>query len=749
MKRTVILIFIILLSIFVIRADEEVNEEETENIDQQTQKEETKTSEEEDKEAEMEETKKEKKQEVEETRYSAKKIEYLIDEDLIILVGEAWSKYKDIVVIADTIEYNVETKIVRAYGNPFLIDDKDTIAGEIMVYNIETKRGLVTLGDTKIEKGFFTGDTILKVGEKTLNVKEGNFTTCSNHPAHYSFYSKRMKVYGDDMVVCEPVILKIQDIPLFIIPFWFFPIRNKRHSGFLFPKVGKGSSEGRYVRDLSFFWATNDYSDVTFTFDIFEKRGIRSFVNARYIVTPFLTGTISGSYINDTYTKSKRWNLYMNHRQTFRNRLTLTAHANFMSDANYNVDYSEEEIVQLNKEIESYASVSKSWSGANLNFLVSERRDLADNTIDRRLPRVRFALSSRRIISPAKASEIHWYNTPYVSYSSGFVNKIHIDKNEDSTTVNYGLANNIALRAPQKVLTYFNISPSLTIWENIYDNDIYGNKFPVRSHYSTSLSLSTVIYGLSKGGIYKFKKFRHVIKPSISYNYSPSEENPEKYYSLEGMGVGNERKNISFSLSNLIQTKMDNNGKETKINLINANTNFSYNFKKAEEPLSNIRNSISIEPIKQLSTRVQTEHNPYSRELKEFTVRSTLNLKGNLRESSDNYEAIEGTKRRMWNLHITHNFVKGIGDRIDSQQLFGGISTWVTENWKIGLNTRYDFDEKKLIDQSLSIYRDLHCWEASFSWNSYGGRWKYDLKINIKKIPEIKVTKGVFGIFIP
>lgn len=749
MKRIIILIFIILISILFIRADDDKNGKGTQDTDKQTQQEETEKSEKDTEEVKPEEAKKEKKREVEETRYSAKKIEYLIDQDLIILVGEAWSKYKDIVVIADTIEYNVKTKIVRAYGNPFLIDDKDTVAGEIMVYNIETKKGLVTLGDTKIEKGFFTGDTILKVGEKTLNVKEGNFTTCSNHPAHYNFYSKRMKVYSDDMVVCEPVILKIQDIPLFIIPFWFFPIRNKRHSGFLFPKVGKGSSEGRYIRDLSFFWATNDYSDVTFTFDIFEKRGIRSFVNARYIVKPFLTGTISGSYINDTYIKSKRWNLYMNHRQTFRNRVSLTAHANFMSDANYNVDYSEEEIVQLNKEIESFASVSKSWSGANLNFLVNERRDLADNTIDRRLPRVRFSLSSRRIIPPSKSSEIHWYNSPYISYSSSFINKIHIDKNEDSTTVNYGLSNNISLRAPQKVFTYFNISPSMTIWENIYDKDTYGNKFPVRSHYSTSLSLSTVIYGLSKGGIYKLKKFRHVIKPSISYNYAPEEENTDKFYSLEGMGVGNARKNISFSLSNLIQTKMDKDGKETKINLINANTNVSYNFKNTEKPLSNIRNSVTVEPISQISSRLSTEHNPYSKELEKLTVRNTLKLDGNLGISSEDKESTIGAKRRKWNLRITHNFVKGIGDISDSQQLFGGLNTWVTENWRVGFNTRYDFDENKLIDQSLSIYRDLHCWEASFSWNSYGGRWKYDFKINIKKIPEIKVTKGVFGIFIP
>ncbi len=698
--------------------------------------------------AEVEEEKKEeKKEEVEETTYSAKKIEYIIEEDLIILSDSAMSKHKNIIVMADSIEYNVKTKVIKAYGHPFLIDDKDTITGMVMIFNIETRKGMVTVGATKIEKGFFTGDTILMVGEKTLNVKDGSFTTCSSNPAHYSFYSKKMKVYGNDMVVCEPVVLKVQGIPLFIIPFWFFPIKKGRHSGFLFPKIGKGSSEGRFVRNLSYFWATNDYSDITFTIDIFEKKGIRTFLDGRYIVTPFLSGTISGSYINDISIKSKRWKFYLNHKQTLARRLNLTAHADFLSDANYNVDYSEEEIVQLNKEIESYVSLSKSWSGANLNFLINEKRDLAKDIIDRRLPRIAFSLSSRRIIPVKKGASTKWYNQAYISYSSRFINKTH--KDEDTTVTNYGLANNIKMQAPQKIFSYFSISPSITIWENIYDKDIYGNRHPIRSYYSTSLSLNTVIYGISKGGFNRFEKFRHIIKPAISYNYSPEEEHPEKYYYLEGMGVGSARKNISFSLSNSIQTKMKNSRKKKKIDLINMRTTLSYNFKKEEEPLSNIRNTFEIEPIKQFSTRVEMEHNPYTRKLIKFTVRTMLRLQGSLTKEEENLYETEEKKRKMWRINVTHNFVKGIGELIDSQQLFGGIDTWVTKNWKIGYNTRYDFTEKRLINQSLSIYRNLHCWEAQFSWNSYGGRWKYDFKIKIKKIPEIKVTKGVFGIFIP
>ena len=686
-----------------------------------------------------------KKENTEETTYNAKKIEYFTRKDIILLVGKAYAKHNNIIVKADTIEYNIKAKTVKAYGHPFLIDGKDTISGSIMVYNIETKKGLVTNGATRIEKGFFTGDTILKVGEKTLNVKKGYFTTCSDVPPHYRFFSERMKVYSNDMVVCEPVVLEIQEVPVFAVPFWFFPIKKGRHSGFLFPKVGKGSEEGRYIRNLSYFWALNDYSDITFTFDIFEKRGVRTYLDGRYIVTPFLSGNISGSYINDISTKSRRWNLYLNHKQALAKKLNLTAHADFLSDANYNVDYSEEQIVQLNKEIESYLSLTKIWTGASTNFLIDEKRDLSNNEITRRFPRITFSLSSRRIIPVKKEVSAKWYNQAYISYSSRFINKFY--KDEDSTTTHYGIANNIKLQSPQKVFTYFNISPVLTIWENIYDEDIYGNLYPLRSYYSSSLSFSTVIYGISKWGVGSFKKFRHIIKPFVSYNYAPEEQEAWKFYNLEGMGVGHPVKNISFSLSNTIQAKIASTHIK-KIDLINIKTSASYNFKNTQNPLSNISNSIEVEPVKQFSTRVTMSHNLYTKKLTRLTVKTSLHLRGNI-SAKEHYGNTETTERKMWKINLSHNYVKGIGENIDSQQLFGGINTWITKNWKMGFSTRYDFNEKRFINQSVSIYRDLHCWEAQFLWNSYGGKWKYDFKVNIKKIPEIKVTKGVFGIFIP
>lgn len=71
----------------------------------------------------------------------------------------------------------------------------------------------------------------------------------------------------------------------------------------------------------------------------------------------------------------------------------------------------------------------------------------------------------------------------------------------------------------------------------------------------------------------------------------------------------------------------------------------------------------------------------------------------------------------------------------------GNIS--LTEKWKINFRSGYDFKLKKLSYTSLDIYRDLHCWEMSFSWIPFGYRQSYVFKINVKSstLKDLKFDK--------
>ncbi|MDR3287207.1 MAG: LPS-assembly protein LptD [Prevotellaceae bacterium] len=56
----------------------------------------------------------------------------------------------------------------------------------------------------------------------------------------------------------------------------------------------------------------------------------------------------------------------------------------------------------------------------------------------------------------------------------------------------------------------------------------------------------------------------------------------------------------------------------------------------------------------------------------------------------------------------------------------------LTSNWKISASSGYDFKAKKLTSSTFSLFRDLHCFEFSFSWSPFGYRKYWGFTIRAK-----------------
>jgi hypothetical protein len=59
------------------------------------------------------------------------------------------------------------------------------------------------------------------------------------------------------------------------------------------------------------------------------------------------------------------------------------------------------------------------------------------------------------------------------------------------------------------------------------------------------------------------------------------------------------------------------------------------------------------------------------------------------------------------------------------------------------MSTGYDFTNKQMTFTNITVYRDLHCWEMSFSWIPFGPRQSYNLAINVKSqtLRDLRLTK--------
>lgn len=60
----------------------------------------------------------------------------------------------------------------------------------------------------------------------------------------------------------------------------------------------------------------------------------------------------------------------------------------------------------------------------------------------------------------------------------------------------------------------------------------------------------------------------------------------------------------------------------------------------------------------------------------------------------------------------------------------GDIS--LTKNWKVGFMSGYDFVQQKVTPTEITVYRDLHCWEAQFRIIPFGVMQSYSIQINVK-----------------
>lgn len=67
----------------------------------------------------------------------------------------------------------------------------------------------------------------------------------------------------------------------------------------------------------------------------------------------------------------------------------------------------------------------------------------------------------------------------------------------------------------------------------------------------------------------------------------------------------------------------------------------------------------------------------------------------------------------------------------------------ITPKWKVNFTSGYDFESNKLSYTSMSVYRDLHCWEMRFNWIPIGylRSWNFYIKVKADILQDLKLNR--------
>ena len=290
-------------------------------------------------------------------------------------------------------------------------------------------------------------------------------------------------------------------------------------------------------------------------------------------------------------------------------------------------------------------------------------------------------------------------------------------------------------------------------------------------------------------------EIRHVLTPNVNFTYTPNfstdiegnfgPEGSIATYSPFDIGIYGKPSNtesgvVSFSLINGIDMKFWDqkdtteleNRKKKKVKLIeNFVLSSSYDFMRDSMNLSNISLTGRTKLFKALNLNFKAFLDPYfydegtrintfrvNQDGRLGTIISTnlalgYNLRSKKKSGTKNLDNVSEDQQSQfeslsdayvdftipWQMNISYNvstFRSAINTEDDTttisqtMRLSGDIG--LTKKWRIGINTGFDFRTKEFNYTTVSIYRDMHCWEGQFNWIPFGARKSFTLTINVK-----------------
>lgn len=357
-----------------------------------------------------------------------------------------------------------------------------------------------------------------------------------------------------------------------------------------------------------------------------------------------------------------------------------------------------------------------------------------------------------------------------------------------------GIKHTASLNAPIKLFKVFTFNTGVSFTDRMYlqtINKSYDSElgqhitdtiqgFANNFDYNLNSSLSTTFYGMyGFAGPLKGKrdaKIRHVLSPSAAFTYRPDfgteviytdDSGNEFSYSPFDIGIfgkssSGESGIASFSLVNSLEMKIKNlrdssgTGEEyKKVKLLeNLTIRSGYDIMKDSFNLSNYQitarttlfkilslnlNQLSVDPYFYDNGR-RTRTTELSKSGKIGTLTNISSAIGLTFKSRNKTEDDGGKFFNPWDARISYNFflnrqISEIQDTTlltNTISLDGGIN--ITKAWRFDTNLHYDHQEREIAFVEFNIYRDLHCWEASFNIVPFGPEQvrRYMFRINIK-----------------
>jgi len=334
----------------------------------------------------------------------------------------------------------------------------------------------------------------------------------------------------------------------------------------------------------------------------------------------------------------------------------------------------------------------------------------------------------------------------------------------------------VGLSYTYKLLGWLNLSQGFSYNEAWMDRDRNDNKWVGGRDYSASTSANFTLYGLRQFNNYYVSAIRHIVRPSVGFNYRPAFPDNDRFYYFGGIGLnyGKRSRTIGLGLDQLWQVKLapTKDQKERKLNdLLSWNTSTGLDLEKEEKQFSDIRHTLTFHPAQYNSdsfklsynTTYNFSQNPYKVHLLDWKPQGqyfshSVTINGDAqyvdyfpRKKNDSFNAYlpqqDSLRPPDWqepaanvqnwtvtftqDLNAQHNILKPLNNNLRTS-----ASVKLTTNWAVDYSNYLNYKTGKLLSQSYFISRNLHCWKLTISYTRRNDYWDYRIVFFNTALPD-------------
>ena len=541
--------------------------------------------------------------------------------------------------------------------------DQDSLA-----YNFKNQKALIYNTRTEQQGIIMSGEITKRENDSVLYIKKARFTTSTKDKPDYYIGTNIIKVVPGKKVVGGLSQLYLADVPTpAILPFFYVPLTKGRASGFLLPTWGENNNQGFFLQNGGYYFAINDYVDLAVLGDVYSNGSWGLRFESSYAVRYKFTGSFRLRFENlltsqrgfDDFSKRNNFNLQWSHSQSAQSNPNsrFSASVNFGSSQFFRESLNEFNISQnVTNTFSSSISYYKKFVGTpfNMNATLTHTQNTNTKQIDMTLPSVQISMDRIYPFAPKSGTKKNAIQNIGLTYNFDAQNRISVSedlflKKGMFQKARSGMKHTASLSTNLKVLKYVTLSPSVNyneIWylktinqqyDNITDRIVKDtvSGFDAYREYSGGVSASTTLYGTFNFKKGRLKAIRHVVRPSISFNYRPDfsfyydkvqqSSNPNdtrEYTRFEGGIFGQPSRGLSssigFGINSTLEAKVmpkDSTITEAKkVNLLSS-LNFRTSYNIAADSLQWSPVSVSAGTVilnKKLNLNVNASLDPYA-----------------------------------------------------------------------------------------------------------------------------------------